>query len=210
MERSYELLSNHPINRKRKAQGLNPANSLWFWGEGRKPVLDSFESKFGIKGAVISAVDLIKGIGIASNMTSIDVEGATGTIKTNFEGKTLAAINALKNHDYVYLHLEAPDECGHQGNYEEKVLSLELIDSKVIKPIVEYLNDNNIKYNILICPDHATPISLKTHVSDPVPYLVYDNEKKQGYGIETFDEDSAKKSRIFVEAGSQLIYKLLN
>ena len=210
MKRSYELLNDHPINRKRKAQGLNPANSLWFWGEGRKPVLDSFQSKFGVKGAVISAVDLIKGIGIAANMTSIDVEGATGTIKTNFEGKAKATIDALKTHDYVYLHLEAPDECGHQGNYEEKVLSLELIDSKIIKPIIEHLNSNNIKYNVLICPDHATPIKHKTHVSDPIPFLVYDSEKKQGYGIERFDEDSVKKTKNFVESGFMLINKLLN
>ncbi|MBO5223751.1 MAG: cofactor-independent phosphoglycerate mutase [Clostridia bacterium] len=210
MKRSYELLSNHPINRKRKAQGLNPANSLWFWGEGRKPALDSFEAKYGVKGAVISAVDLIKGIGIGANMTSIDVEGATGTIKTNFEGKANAAISALKNHDYVYVHLEAPDECGHQGNYKEKVESLELIDEKIITPIVKHLKENNIKFNILICPDHATPISLKTHVSDPVPYLIYDSEKKRGCGVKTFDEDSVKTTRCFLENGSDLIKKLLN
>lgn len=210
MERSYELLCDHPINRKRKAQGLKIANSLWFWGEGRKPALDNFEQKYGVKGAVISAVDLIKGIAIGAGMTSIDVEGATGTINTNFDGKAQATINALKNHDYVYVHLEAPDECGHQGNYDEKVKSLELIDEKVITPIVNYLKQRNIKFNILICPDHATPISLKTHVSDPVPYLVYDSEKKQGYGIERFDEDSVKKSKIFVESGCELITKLLN
>ncbi len=210
MKRSYELLNDHPINRKRKAQGLNPANSLWFWGEGRKPALDSFELKYGVKGAVISAVDLIKGIGIGANMTSIDVEGATGTIKTNFDGKTQAAIKALKNHDYVYIHLEAPDECGHQGNYKEKVESLELIDAKIITPIVNYLNEIGVKYNILICPDHATPIVLKTHVSDPVPYLIYDSEKPCDSGIKTFDEDSAKTTKIFLESGSDLIRKLLN
>ena len=210
MERSYELLHDHPINRIRKANGKKPANSLWFWGEGRKPILDSFESKYGVKGAVISAVDLIKGIGIASNMTSIDVEGATGTIKTNFEGKAQAAIDALKKHDYVYIHLEAPDECGHQGNYEEKVLSLELIDQKIIKPIVEHLESKKVKYNILICPDHATPVSLKTHVSDPVPYLVYDSEKEQTSPIERFDEENAKKCRHFVESGCMLIRKLLD
>ena len=210
MERSYELLHDHPINRIRKANGKKPANSLWFWGEGRKPILDSFESKYGVKGAVISAVDLIKGIGIASNMTSIDVEGATGTIKTNFEGKAQAAIDALKKHDYVYIHLEAPDECGHQGNYEEKVLSLELIDQKIIKPIVEHLESKKFKYNVLICPDHATPVSLKTHVSDPVPYLVYDSEKEQTSPIERFDEENAKKCRHFVESGCMLIRKLLD
>lgn len=210
MERSYELLHDHPINRIRKANGKKPANSLWFWGEGRKPILDSFESKYGVKGAVISAVDLIKGIGIASNMTSIDVEGATGTIKTNFEGKAQAAIDALKKHDYVYVHLEAPDECGHQGNYEEKVLSLELIDQKIIKPIVDHLESKKAKYNILICPDHATPVSLKTHVSDPVPYLVYDSEKEQTSPIERFDEENAKKCRHFVESGCMLIRKLLD
>jgi 2,3-bisphosphoglycerate-independent phosphoglycerate mutase len=210
MERSYELLNDHPINRKRKAQGLNPANSLWFWGEGRKPALDNFELKYGVKGAVISAVDLIKGIAIGANMTSIDVEGATGTIKTNFDGKAQATINALKNHNYVYVHLEAPDECGHQGNYKEKLESLELIDVKIITPIVNHLRKNNIKFNILICPDHATPVTLKTHVSDPVPYLIYDSEKKQGYGIDRFDEDSVKKSKIFLESGCELIEKLLN
>lgn len=210
MERSYELLKDHPINRKRKAQGLNPANSLWFWGEGRKPALDSFELKYGVKGAVISAVDLLKGIAIGANMTSIDVKGATGTIKTNFDGKAKAAIDALKTHDYLYVHLEAPDECGHQGNYKEKVESIELIDEKIITPIVKHLNDNNIKFNILICPDHATPVSLKTHVADPVPYLIYDSEKKRGCGVKTFDEDSVKTTRAFLESGSELIKKLLN
>lgn len=210
MERSYELLRDHPINRMRIAKGLNPANSLWFWGEGRKPVLDAFTKKYGVKGAIISAVDLVKGIGIAADMNVIDVEGATGTIKTNFDGKAQAAINALKSNDYVYVHLEAPDECGHQGNYEEKTLALELIDQKIIAPIIAFLDEKDWDYNVLICPDHATPICTKTHASDPVPFLIYERNEEVKSGVESFNEDSAKMTGVFLGAGVDLIEKLLS
>lgn len=163
MKASYALLRDHPVNAARRARGLRTADSIWLWGEGKKPVLDRFEDKFGMKGAVISAVDLIKGIGISAGMDSIDVEGATGTVDTNFDGKAAAAIEALKTHDFVYVHLEAPDECGHQGNRAEKTRAIELIDEKIVGPIKRALDGTGAPYRLLVIPDHATPTALRTH-----------------------------------------------
>ncbi len=209
MKKSYELLKDHPVNLKRRERGLNPANSVWLWGEGRKPALDDFYRKHGLKGAVISAVDLIKGIGIAAGMEVIDVQGATGTIKSNFDGKAEAAINALKKNDFVYIHLEAPDECGHQGNYAEKKLAIELIDRKIVGPVLRYLESQKTPFKIAILPDHATPVVKKTHVSDPVPYLIYDSEHPYESGVNVFDEENAAKTGVFTESGVAFMEKLL-
>ena len=209
MKRSYELLSSHPINLDRIKRGLNPANSIWLWGEGRKPALDDFYSLHGKKGAVISAVDLLKGIGIASGMEIISVDGATGNLDSNFDGKAQAAIKALESNDFVYVHLEAPDECGHQGNYNAKVRAIEIIDEKIVAPIKNALESQKLAYAIAILPDHATPVSLKTHVSDPVPYLIYDSEKEEN-GVSKFDEENAKLTGNYIESGVALMRKLLS
>lgn len=208
MKKSTEMLKNHPINLDRIKRGLRPATSIWLWGEGRKPLLNDFYSLHGKKGAVISAVDLIKGIGIAAGMESIDVEGATGTIHSNFDGKAAAAVSALESNDFVYVHLEAPDECGHQGNYAEKTKAIELIDEKIVKPIVEQLRANGTPFKIAILPDHATPVCKKTHVSDPVPYIIYDSESEQN-GVSRLDEKHAASTGVTVESGVALMRKLL-
>lgn len=189
MERSYELLKNHPYNIDRVAKGKNPANCLWFWGAGTKPQLENFSEKYGVKAGVISAVDLIKGIAMCSGMDVIDVENITGTYKTNFCGKAEACLKYLDNGgDFVYIHMEAPDECGHQGDVKNKILSIELIDEKVVKPICEAFERKGEDFRMLIMPDHPTPIKLKTHVSDPVPYVFYDSTKIVS-GAETYTEN---------------------
>lgn len=199
MKTSYELLKDHPINKNRIEKGLNPANSIWIWGQGKKPKLSSFYEKYKIKGSVISAVDLIKGIGLCAGLTSIDVEGATGTIHTNFEGKAKAAIEAYeKGRDFVYLHLEAPDECSHQGDLEGKIKSLEIIDKKVLKPILDYLNSTGEAYRLLIVPDHRTPITIRTHSADPVPFVLYDSSQDRGEELgRAFNEESGGKGKFF-------------
>ncbi len=209
MKRSAELLKNHPVNQARIAAGKNPANSVWFWGEGTKPKLANFEQKFGKKGAVISAVDLVKGIGILAGMKIIDVPGATGNYDTNFAGKAQAAFNEL-NHgtDFVYIHMEAPDECGHQGDIAHKIYSIEQISETVVKPLIEGLREAGEAFRILICPDHPTPISVRTHVSDPVPYLLYSSDEKYSSDVLSYDELSAKNTGIFVKQGWELMKKL--
>lgn len=209
MRRSYEILSEHPINKKRIAEGKNPANSIWIWGEGRKPSLENFKEKYGLSGSVISAVDLIKGIAVCADMDSIDVEGACGTYETNFDGKARAALDALcGGSDFVYIHMEAPDECGHQGDAEHKKLSVELIDEKVVGFLRRELAARNIPYRMLIMPDHPTPIKLKTHVSDPVPYVIYDSERASGSGM-CYNEKNAEKTGVFEPVGHNLMKKFL-
>lgn len=208
MERSYKLLSNHPVNVARVKQGKNPANSIWLWGEGTKPKLDNFEKLYGIKSAVISAVDLIKGIALGAGMTSIDVDGATGNLDTNFKGKADAAINALKTHDHAYIHLEAPDECGHQGDKAGKIRAIELIDEKIVSPVVSALREQNEDFILLVLPDHATPYTLKTHTDEPVPYMLYDSRKPQK-GVSSLTERSAAETEIHVEHGFELLSKML-
>ncbi|HHY90267.1 MAG TPA: cofactor-independent phosphoglycerate mutase [Clostridiales bacterium] len=205
MIQSNRILKDHPINQSRIERGLKPANSIWIWGLGKKPILDSFYEKYKLKGSVISAVDLIKGIGICAGMKSIDVEGATGNIHTNFEGKTAAALKELENgQDFVYVHIEAPDECGHQGDYINKVRSMEWIDSRVVKPIVEKLDAWGEPYKILILPDHPTPLSIRTHTADPVPFVLYDSTKEQMHPQYRFTEKAAQKSGIYFDAGYKL------
>lgn len=209
MKRSAELLKNHPVNKARIAAGKNPANSVWFWGEGTKPKLANFEQKFGKKGAVISAVDLVKGIGILADMKIIDVPGATGNYDTNFAGKAQAALNELsQGTDFVYIHMEAPDECGHQGDVAHKIYSIEQISETVVKRLLEGLKESGETFRILICPDHPTPISVRTHVSDPVPYLLYSSDEKNSSDVCSYDELSAKNTGIFVGQGWNLMKKL--
>ena len=212
MKRSAALLQNHPVNRARIAAGKRPANSVWFWGEGTKPHLENFESKFGKKGAVISAVDLVKGIGILAGMDVIEVEGATGNYDTNFAGKADAALNALLNQgkDFVYIHMEAPDECGHQGDTAHKIYSIECIDKLVVKRIADGLRSAGEPFRMLICPDHPTPIAVRTHVSDPIPYLLYEEGKDNSDGAASYDEEQAKNTGKLIGDGTLLMKKLFS
>ena len=207
MKKSYGLLKDHPVNLKRIERGLRPANSLWFWGEGVRKDLMSFEKKYGLKGAMISAVDLLKGIGKFTEMEVINVPGATGYIDTNFSGKAEAAINTLKGgNDFVYIHVEAPDECGHRFEIDNKVKSIELIDELILGPILKAFENEDIR--ILICPDHPTPLALKTHTNAPVPYLIYDSRKK-AEGVEKFDEENAERTGTFIKVGHTLMERFL-
>ncbi len=209
MKRSHELLKNHPVNLDRIKRGLNPANSLWIWGEGTKPQLSGFTEKYGIIGTMISAVDLLKGIGNGAKMEVLEVEGATGNIDTNFDGKAAAAIDAFRRGtDFVYVHMEAPDECGHHGDIEGKIRSIELIDEKVIKPVIDYLNSTGEDFRVLITPDHPTPIALKTHVRDAIPFVIYDSRKDTGLNLE-YTEENAKPTGLYIEPGYKLMEKFL-
>ena len=210
MKRSAQILQDHPVNRARIAAGKRPANSVWFWGEGTKPQLENFEQKFGVKGGVISAVDLVKGIGILAGMRILDVAGATGNYDTNFAGKAEAALAALNSGlDLVYIHMEAPDECGHQGDIPHKIYSIEQISETVVKRLCEGLHAAGERFRLLLCPDHPTPIAVRTHTSDPVPYLLYDSGAPQGNGAARYDEDAAASTGVFAEAGTLLMQKLL-
>lgn len=210
MQASYDLLKSHPINLKRKEIGLRPANAIWIWGEGKRPNLDSYDEKFGVSGHVISAVDLIKGIGILAGLTSIDVQGATGNLHTNYRGKAGAALKALLDGDqFSYIHIEAPDECGHQGDLPGKILAMERIDEEVVKPLIEGLEAAGESYRILIVPDHPTPIRLRTHTSEPVPFVIYDSTQETWNEENRFTEIAAKKDGRFVEAGHYLVPEVL-
>jgi 2,3-bisphosphoglycerate-independent phosphoglycerate mutase len=209
MLRSRELLSDHPINRQRIKKGLRPANSAWFWGEAVKPKLKSMYALYGIRGAVISAVDLIKGLGLCAGLKVIDVEGATGNIHTNYDGKAQAVLDALKSGlDFAYVHIEAPDECGHRHEIENKVKSIELIDKKILGPILRGLNEMNEDYCIAVLPDHPTPLSLRTHTRDAVPYILYRSNQTVASGIESYDEEQAKKTGIFIEKGYTMLSRM--
>jgi len=206
---SYELLNNHPVNISRAERGLNKANSIWVWGEGTKPSLTPFEEKYGKKGAMISAVDLLKGIAIAADMESIDVEGANGTIHTNYQGKVDACLDALdRGNDFVYIHVEAPDECGHQGNLKEKIKAIELLDEKVVKPVYEALSDKAEDFRLLIMPDHPTPVALRTHTSDPVPYVLFDSRRDSGVGLAYNETAGEQKGVTFADGHKLMAYFL--
>ncbi len=205
MKRSYDILKDHPINVARKARGLKPANSAWLWSPGKKPQLPSFKQKWGLNAAVISAVDLIKGIGLCAEMESIDVEGATGNVHTNYDGKADAAIDAFKSGvELVYVHVEAPDECGHRAEIDNKVKSIELIDKKILAPVYEYLKNCGEPFKIMVLPDHPTPICKRTHTMDPVPFFIYSSEKDV-VGCDTFDENTAAEMGYYVPNGYTLM-----
>ena len=208
MKKSYDILKDHPINKSRIERGLRPANSIWMWGQGKKASLMPFEEKYGIKGAVISAVDLVKGIAICADMENIDVEGATGNVDSNFDGKAKAAIDALKRNDFVYIHMEAPDESGHHFDKDAKILSIELIDEKVVGPIYQYLESSGEDFAFLIMPDHPTPIDIGTHTSDPVPYAVYYSNEPKNCGL-SYTEENGKKGN-FIHDGYTLMKKFIN
>lgn len=212
MKRSYDILNNHPLNVERAKQGLNKANSLWFWGAGTKPLLTSFEEKTGKRGAMISAVDLLKGIAVGAGMKVVQVEGADGTLHTNYEGKAKAAVDVLlkEGYDFVYVHVEAPDEMGHQGSIDRKVKAIEYLDEKVIRPVKKAMDASGEDYRMLILPDHPTPIACRTHTSDPIPYLLYDSTDT-GIKTETaqYNEKQAAAGGILVSEGYRLIEKLL-
>ena len=207
MEKSYSLLKDHPVNLERIKRGKRPANSIWLWGEGRKPSLEDFKAKNGITGGIVSAVDLLRGIGKCANMQVPEVEGATGYIDTDFTAKKNAAISLFENGtDLVYIHMEAPDECGHRGEVENKIKSIELIDELVVGPMMEYLK--NQPHSILVMPDHPTPLTLKTHVADPVPYLIYNSEKPVN-GPAAINEKTAAETGIKIDFGPSVMDKLI-
>ncbi len=205
-KKSYEILANHPINQERRAKGLNPANSLWFWGAGTKPILTSFEKKNHKKGVMISAVDLLKGIAVGAGMDNICVEGANGGLDTNYEGKAQAAVDALvkKGYDFAYVHVEAPDEMGHQGSIERKIKAIENLDSRVIRLVKEGLDASGEDYRMLVLPDHPTPIRVRTHTSAPVPYLLYDSRKKQ-QNTWKYNEREAGESGNYIAQGHKIM-----
>ena len=210
MKKSYDILNNHPLNVARAEKGLNKANSIWFWGAGTKPCLTSFYEKTGKKGVMISAVDLLKGIAIGAEMKVIEVEGADGTLHTNYEGKAQAAVDALlkDDYDFAYIHVEAPDEMGHQGSLERKLKAIEFLDERVIKVVKEQMDASGEDYRMLVTPDHPTPIVLRTHTPDPIPFLLYDSTK-QRRRIGFYNEKEAMESGIVVEDGYEMIEKLL-
>lgn len=205
-KKSYEILNNHPINVARAAAGLNKANSIWFWGAGTKPILTSFEEKTGKKGAMISAVDLLKGIAVGAGMDNKIVEGANGQLHTNYEGKAQAAVDALtkEGYDFAYIHVEAPDEMGHQGSVERKVQAIEYLDARIIRYVKEAMDQSGEDYRMLILPDHPTPIEVRTHTSEPVPYLLYDSTELQDNDWQ-YSEKCAAEGGIYHPQGHELI-----
>lgn len=211
MKVSYELLKDHPINVERKKQGLNPANCCWFWGAGTKPQVSDFYEKTGKKGLMVSAVDLLKGIAVGAHMGVAQVEGANGGLHTNYAGKVEAAVKGLTEdgYDFAYVHVEAPDEMGHQGSVERKVLAIEYLDEKVIGPICEKLEVAGEDYRLMVLPDHPTPICIRTHSSDSVPYLLYDSTAKEEHEW-NYNEAEAQVSGNFTAEGYKLIEKLFS
>ena len=210
MEKSFEILNNHPLNIRRAAEGKNKANSLWFWGAGTKPSLGSFREKTGLDGVMISAVDLLKGIAVGAGMEVLSVPGATGSLETNYEGKADAAIKALleDGKDFAYIHVEGPDEMGHQGSIDHKILSIEYLDSRLIRRVKDAMDASGEPYRMLVMPDHPTPIWCRTHTSDPVPYILYDSTMERR-AIGCYTEKAAAATGIFQPEGYKLMEKLL-
>ncbi len=206
MVRSYDVLKDHPVNKARIAAGRKPANSIWLWGEGVRAALDPFEKKYGLRASMISAVDLLKGIGKFADMDVVAVDGVTGYIDTNFDGKAQAAIQEFqRGQDFVYVHIEAPDECGHRGELENKCKSISLIDKKILGPVTEALAKMG-DYKVLVMPDHATPLSIRTHTNDPIPFLIY-NSAALVKGVDTYCERTAKETGIYVARGYDIMPK---
>ncbi len=210
MEKSFEILNHHPINEARRERGLRPANSAWFWGAGTRPSLTSFEELYHVKGAMISAVDLLKGIASGAQMHNIEVEGANGGLHTNYAGKAQGAVDALtkENYDFVYIHVEAPDEMGHQGSIADKIKAIEFIDEQIIGPVTKQLSGLGIDFRMLVLPDHPTPIRVRTHTAEPVPYMLYDSTRTYK-GAQVYTEESGRRSGIMREEGYLLMKYLL-
>ncbi|MBR7112483.1 MAG: cofactor-independent phosphoglycerate mutase [Clostridia bacterium] len=205
MKESFEILNHHPVNEARRARGLKPANSAWFWSPGKKPQLPSFSDKWNLSGAVISAVDLIKGIGLCAGMRSIDVEGATGNVHTNYKGKADAAIEAFREGiELVYVHVEGPDECGHRAEVDNKVISIERIDAEILAPVLSYLEECGEPFKVMVLPDHPTPTRLRTHTISPVPFFIYDSEAVLP-GVDTFTEETAAAKNNYLANGYRLM-----
>ncbi len=208
MVKSYDLLKEHPLNLERIRKGKRPANSIWLWGEGTRALLDDFYEKYGLKGSMISAVDLLKGIGKFANMNVVHVDNVTGYIDTNFEGKAKAAIEEFQNgQDFVYIHVEAPDECGHRNEIDNKVKAISIIDKVILGPVTEYLRSQG-DFKVLVTPDHATPLSLKTHTNDPIPFFMYDSTK-DAEGVEGFCEKAAAETGLFIQPGYTIMEKFV-
>ena len=211
MEKSYSILNNHPLNAERRAKGLKPANSCWFWGAGTRPALTSFEEKTNLKGSMISAVDLLKGIAVGAGMMNIEVEGANGGLHTNYEGKAQAAADTLlkDGQDFVYIHLEGPDEMGHQGSVERKIQAIENMDARLIKPLVERMDASGEEYRLLVMPDHPTPICIRTHSSKPVPFMIYDSRKDLKKEWRYNEREASASGNIVIEDGYKLMDRLI-
>ena len=210
MERSVGIMQRHPVNEKRIAAGKRPANSIWLWGQGKKPTVPNYYEKYGIKGALISAVDLTKGLGVCAGLKIIEVPGATGWIDTNYSGKAEYALNALQDADFVYIHVEAPDEAGHCGNLEFKIKAVEDLDALVIGPVFRGLKEKFGEFRLLLMPDHATPICERTHTSEPVPFVIYDSRREKNDAGATYDESIAsRKDAMIVEKGHSLMDYLI-
>jgi len=209
MRRSQHLLKNHPVNIAREGKRLKPANSIWLWGQGRSPKMTTLKERFGIEGYVISAVHLLKGIGTYAGLEVLEVPGATGYFDTNYDGKAQYALKGLKNKNLVYVHIEAPDEAGHMGDLRLKVEAIEAFDEKIVGSILKGMKDFR-RYRVMVLPDHPTPLSLRTHTADPVPFVIYSSEEGVKHGqVKSFDEDSARQSGIFIERGFELIERFL-
>ncbi|TCL62964.1 phosphoglycerate mutase [Hydrogenispora ethanolica] len=211
MVQSADILKNHPVNLRRIQRGLRPATSIWLWGQGTKPNISSFHEKYQLHGSVISAVDLAKGLGICAGLNVIEVPGATGNVHTNYKGKAEAALAAFAaGQDFVYLHVEAPDEAGHRGEVENKVKAIEKIDGEILGPILERLPELTPDYKIMLLPDHPTPLSLKTHVADPVPFVIYQStQTSPGHSTACFTEKSAAVTGLFIEEGFRLMDRFI-
>lgn len=209
MEASLDILADHPVNQARIAAGKNPANCCWFWGEGTRPALTSFQTLYGKSGGVVSAVDLLKGIGLCAGLEAPEIEGATGTLHTNYEGKLAASLEILEKKDFVYIHLEGPDECGHQGNAADKITAIERLDAQMLKPLLEAMDERQWDYNILVMPDHATPITVRTHTSAPVPYILYKKGKVLLPHAPAYTEALAKATGQHEAKAHQLMARLL-
>ena len=208
MREGAKVLDAHPVNQKRRERGLNPANSPWLWSPGKKPALPSFPEKWGMKPAVISAVDLIKGIGVCAGCDVISVPGATGNYDTNYAGKAEAAMRAFEDHDLVYIHVEAPDECGHQGRPDLKTSSVEKIDADILGPVYTWLKERGERFRMLVLPDHPTPIEIRTHSMEPVPFFIYDSEKEER-GVPVFTEETCRGESLYLPDGSELLSHLI-
>ena len=211
LESVWRILENHPVNKKRRNKGLLAANCIWLWGEGKAPIMPTLEDQFGLKGSLISAVDLLKGIGVYGGLDIINVEGATGYLDTNYAGKAAAALEALSNRDFVFVHVEAPDEAGHQGSIPDKIRAIEDFDARIVKPILDGLQalPDRPDFRLVVCMDHLTPISIRTHSDQPVPVLLYDSRQQGQKSGLSYSEKNARQTGILLRNGRDFFDKLL-